>query len=162
MELRDLYDKNKKVTGKTFIKGEQVPKGYYYLIVAIFIENSKGEFLIQKRVPRKGGKWATTAGHPKAGESSFEGLCEEVREELGIDITKETPTLYETWTHNDQFFDIYYLKKDININDITIQKEEVDGVRYASINEIHEMYKKGLFHENHYELLQKLMNHKKN
>ena len=47
MELRDLYDENKNVTGLTFVKGEQVPKGYYYLIVAIFIQNSKGEFLIQ-------------------------------------------------------------------------------------------------------------------
>ena len=31
-EYRDLYDANKKPTGKTFIKGMQVPKGYYYLI----------------------------------------------------------------------------------------------------------------------------------
>ena len=59
MELRDLYDENKNVTGLTFVKGEQVPKGYYYLIVAIYIQNNKGEFLVQKRVPRKGGKWAS-------------------------------------------------------------------------------------------------------
>ena len=157
MEIRDLYDKNKKVTGKTFVKGEQVPIGYYYLIVAIFIENSKGEFLIQKRVLRKGGKWATTAGHPKAGETSLEGLCEEVREELGIDITKEKPILFETWNYNDQFFDIYYLKKNIKLEDITIQEEEVDGVKYATINEIKEMYNKGKFHENHYELFKKCL-----
>ena len=39
MEIRDLYDSNKRITGKTFVKGEQVPKGYFYLIVAIFIQN---------------------------------------------------------------------------------------------------------------------------
>ena len=33
VEYRDLYDANKCVTGKTFIKGEQVLKGYFYLIV---------------------------------------------------------------------------------------------------------------------------------
>ena len=43
MEIRDLYDVNKNLTGKTFIKGEQVPKGYYYLIVAVIIENSNGD-----------------------------------------------------------------------------------------------------------------------
>ena len=141
MELRDLYDANKNVTGLTFVKGKQVPKGYYYLIVAIYIQNSKGEFLIQKRVERKGGKWATTAGHPKAGETSLEGLFTEVEEEIGIDLRNDKPILFETWNKNDQFFDIYYLKKDIDLNDIKIQEEEVDGVRWASIDEIKEMYK---------------------
>ena len=95
MEIRDLYDVNKNLTGKTFIKGEQVPKGYYYLIVAVIIENSNGEFLIQKRVSRKGGKWALTAGHPKSGESSFEGICSECFEELGVDISLDNPDINE-------------------------------------------------------------------
>lgn len=159
MELRDLYDSCKNLTGKTFVKGEQVPKGYFYLIVAIFIENSKGEFLIQKRVEKKGGKWATTAGHPKASESSYEGLVTEVSEEIGIDISNDNVFLCETYTQNDQFFDIYYLKKDIDINKIVIQEEEVDGVMFASIDQINELYKKGLFHENHYQLFLKCLNY---
>ena len=157
MEIRDLYDVNKKLTGKTFLKGEQVPLGYYYLIVAVILENSKGEFLIQKRVLRKGGKWALTAGHPKSGESSFEGLCSEVSEELGIDISKDKPKLVETWINNDQIFDIYYLKKDIDLGDVVIQEEEVDGVRYASIDEIRDMYNMGEFHLNHFILFNKCL-----
>ena len=157
MEIRDLYDVNKNLTGKTFVKGEQVPKGYYYLIVAIILQNSNREFLIQKRVLRKGGKWALTAGHPKSGEDSFEGLCAEASEELGIDISNDKPELIETWIHNDQIFDIYYLKKDINLEDITIQEEEVDGVRYASLDEINEMNSRGEFHENHFILFSKCM-----
>ena len=51
VEYRDLYDKNKKVTGKTFIKGEQVPNGYFYLIVVIVIKTGD-KYLIQKRVER--------------------------------------------------------------------------------------------------------------
>ena len=155
MEIRDLYDINKNLTGKTFIKGEQVPKGYYYLIVAIIIENSNKEFLIQKRVSRKGGKWALTAGHPKSGESSLDGICSETLEEIGIDIRSDNPKLITTWINNDQIFDIYYLKKDIDIKDIIIQEEEVDGVKYATIDEINELYSKGLFHENHYILFNK-------
>ena len=139
MEIRDLYDSNKRITGKTFVKGEQVPKGYFYLIVAIFIQNSKGEFLIQKRVARKGGKWATTAGHPKSGETSLEGLITEVEEEIGIDIRNDNPILFNTWNVNDQFFDIYYLKKDIDLKQIKIQPTEVDGVKWASIEQIKQM-----------------------
>lgn len=157
MEIRDLYDSNKCLTGKTFVKGEQVPKGYYYLIVAVILENSLGQFLIQKRVLRKGGKWALTAGHPKSGESSLEGLCSEVSEELGIDIKNDVPKLVDTWINNDQIFDIYYLKKDIDINDIVIQEEEVDDVRYASYEEIIEMNSRGEFHENHFILFSKCM-----
>lgn len=152
MEVRDLYDANKEITGKTFIKGEQVPKSYYYLIVAIVIENSNGEFLIQKRVARKGGQWSITAGHPTAGQTSLEGLITEVEEELGIDLRKENPILFKTITHNDQFFDVYYLKKDINIKDIKIQKEEVDDVMWATKEQIQKMYEQKTFHEGHYNM----------
>ena len=147
------------VTGKTFVKGEQVPKGYYYLIVAIYIQNSKGDFLIQKRVKRKGGKWATTAGHPKAGETSLEGLLTEVEEEIGIKLSKDMPILFETWNKNDQFFDIYYLKKDIDLKDIKIQEEEVEDVKWASIDEIKEMYKNNEFHDGHYTMFLKCLNY---
>lgn len=159
MELRDLYDANKKVTGLTFVKGEQVPKGFYYLIVAIYIQNSKGEFLIQKRVKRKGGKWATTAGHPKAGETSLEGLFTEVDEEIGINLRNGQPVLIETWNKNDQFFDIYYLKKDIDLKDIKIQKEEVDDVKWATIDEIKDMKERDEFHEGHYIMFEKCLNY---
>lgn len=155
MEKRDLYDINKNLVGMTFNKGEQVPKGYYYLIVAVFIENSNGKFLIQKRVASKGGKWATTAGHPKSGENSIQGLCSEVYEEIGVDISMEKVRLVDTWIHNDQIFDIYYLKKDIDLKDVSIQIEEVDAVLYASFEEIKEMYLNNQFHENHYILFEK-------
>lgn len=157
MEKRDLYDVNKNLVGLTFNKGEQVPKGYYYLIVAIFIENSKGEFLIQKRVLSKGGKWATTAGHPKSGENSIQGLYAEVSEEIGIDIRYDDVRLVDTWINNDQIFDIYYLKKDIDLKDITIQVEEVDGVDYANVDEIRNMHLNNQFHENHFILFEKCL-----
>ena len=157
MEIRDLYDSNKRITGKTFVKGEQVPKGYFYLIVAIFIQNSKGEFLIQKRVARKGGKWATTAGHPKSGETSLEGLITEVEEEIGIDIRNDNPILFNTWNVNDQFFDIYYLKKDIDLKQIKIQPTEVDGVKWASIEQIKQMKQENKFHDGHYMMFLKCL-----
>ena len=55
MEKRDLYDYNCQKTGKTYFKGEDIPEGYYPMVVAIAIQNSKGEFLMQKRSPENGG-----------------------------------------------------------------------------------------------------------
>ena len=43
MELRDLYNENKELTGETIYKGQDVPKGHYYITVGVFIQNSKNE-----------------------------------------------------------------------------------------------------------------------
>ena len=96
MEKRDLYDENRVFTGNTIYKGKIVPDGYYCLMVMIFMENNDGRFLIQKRSKDKGGKWATTGGHPKSGEDSMTGLLTEVREELGLDLANENIKLLKT------------------------------------------------------------------
>ena len=48
----------------------------------VFIQNSEGKFLIQKRSKIKNGKYATTDGHPKSGEDSIQGIISEVKEEI--------------------------------------------------------------------------------
>lgn len=151
MELRDLYDENKKLTGEKIYKGQDVPKGRYYITVVVFIQNSKNEFLLQKRVKKKDGKWATTGGHPVSGETSKQGIITEIKEELGIDIPEENIKLFKTIKTEDDFVDIYYLKEDIDINKIKIQKEEVSDVKWATINDIEKMIKEGEFSESHRE-----------
>ena len=149
MELRDLYDENKELTGETIYKGQDVPKGRYYITVVVFIQNSKNEFLIQKRVKKKDGKWATTGGHPVSGETSKQGIITEIKEELGVDIVKENIKLFKTIKTEDDFVDIYYLKEDIDINKVRIQKEEVSAVKWATINDIEKMIEEGDFSESH-------------
>lgn len=151
MELRDLYDENKNLTGEKIYKGQDVPKGRYYITVVVFIQNSKNEFLLQKRVKKKDGKWATTGGHPVSGETSKQGIITEIKEELGIDIPEENIQLFKTIKTEDDFVDIYYLKEDIDINKIKIQKEEVSDVKWATINDIEKMIKEGEFSESHRE-----------
>ena len=53
MEIRDLYNENKELTGETILKGESVPKGRYYITVVVWIKNDEGKFLMQKRLKRK-------------------------------------------------------------------------------------------------------------
>ena len=86
-EKRDLYDKDSKLTGLTYFKGDSIPEGVYPMVVMICIQNSEGKFLMQKRVPEKGGDWGVTGGHPKSGETPEQGMITEVQEELGIDIS---------------------------------------------------------------------------
>ncbi len=138
-ELRDLYDKDSNKTDKTYRKGELIPEGYYPMVVMVVIRNSNGEFLMQKRVETKGGDWGVTGGHPKSGETPIEGIITEVKEELGLDFSNENFILYDYGCDGKDCYKMYFVNKDIDINDITIQKEELSEVKWFSMDELKHM-----------------------
>jgi len=148
METRDLYDINRNLIGKTIKKDDKIPDNTYIMMVVIFIQNSNNDFLIQKRSLDKGGKWASTGGHPKAGESSLQGIITEVKEELGIKINN--PILFKQANGKNTICDLYYIKEDIDLTKITIQKKEVDEVKWASIDEINNLMNNDEFNKGHY------------
>lgn len=160
MEYRDLYDKNRILTGEKILSTEEIPQNRFILVVVIFIENIKGEFLIQKRSKKKDGLWATTGGHPKSGESSLDGIITEVKEELGIDI--KNPILFKQATGKNTFCDLYYLKQDIDLENITIQNDEVEEVKWASIDEINLLMENGKFKKGHYIMLKDCLEYLQN
>ena len=149
MEYRDLYDENRTLTGETVKKGEAVPSNRYYLAVMVFIENSKGLILLQKRSLTSGGCWATTGGHPKSGETSLEGMCTEIKEELGITINKNDLRLFESVKSTYNFLDLYYLKQDIDLSSLILQEEEVSAVKWFKKEEIDGLIKNNLFFDRH-------------
>ena len=139
MELRELYDENKTPTGRTFVKGEQVPEGYYYLIVKIFIQNDKNEFLIQKRVERKGGRWSITGGHPKAGETSLEGIQREVCEEIGLKLQEKDFKFLKSFIYKQSIREIWLIRKDIELNELTLKDNEVIDAKFVTLSEFIQM-----------------------
>lgn len=140
-ELRDLYDINSNLTGKTYYKGDTIPNGYYPMVVMVVIRNSKGEFLMQKRSKQKGGDWGVTGGHPKSGETPLEGIITEVKEELGLDFSNENFILYDSGCDGKDCYKMYFVNKDIDINDIKIQEDELSEVRWFSMDELNHMTK---------------------
>ena len=154
MEKRDLYNENRELTGETVYKGEPIPEGMYIIVVLVYIQNSEGKFLIQKRSKLKDGKYATTGGHVKSGETSVEGILSEVREELGLELNPEDLVLYYGNHSAEQqvFWDDYYIKLDIDdISKLKLQEEEVESVKWATAEEMKQMMKDGKFLRNHYE-----------
>ena len=138
-ELRDLYDINSNKTDKTYRKGEEIPKGYYPMVVMVVIRNSKGEFLMQKRSLNKGGDWGVSGGHPKSGETPIEGIITEVKEELGLDFSNEEFIEYDSGCDGKDCYKMYLVNKDINIKDVKIQQEELSEVRWFSMDELRHM-----------------------
>ena len=160
MEKRDLYDKNKILTGETIYKGEEIPDNRYIVVVLIFIQNSEGKFLIQKRSQRKNGKYATTGGHPKSGESSLQGILTEVKEEIGLNLNQNDLQLYFSGKSEEEkvFWDDYYIKMDVeDIKKLKLQTEEVELVEWFSEAEIVQLMEQDKFFKNHYEEFENLI-----
>lgn len=161
-EKRDLYDKNGNITGLTYFKGDKIPQGYYLMVVMVCIQNSKGEFLMQKRVPQKGGDWGVTGGHPKAGETSEQGIVTEVREELGIDISNRPLEVFAEGCDGKDCFKMYYLNADLDIAKLTIQEDELTEVRWFSMQELQDMVDKNILNSDQIECFVKCSNYLKN
>ena len=90
MELWDIYDSNKKRTGRTMKRNDwQLKDGEYHLTVLGIVVRSDGKFLITKRVMTKvwaSGWWEVSGGAAQAGEDSKDAVIREVREETGLEL----------------------------------------------------------------------------
>lgn len=154
MEKRDLYDEKRNLTGETILKGDKIPEGRYIVVVLVFIQNSDGKFLIQKRSERKNGKYATTGGHPKSGESSIDGILTEVEEEIGLKLNPDELELYFSGMSKKErvFWDDYYIRLDVqDIKKLELQADEVSSIEWFSEDEIKHLMKEDKFFKNHYE-----------
>ena len=90
MELWDLYDENKNVTGKIHERGKLVPEGFYHLVVHVWIKNKDGLFLISRRDKSRESyplRLECPGGSVLLGETSLEGAIRETKEEVGIDLS---------------------------------------------------------------------------
>ena len=47
-EKWDLYDVKRNKAGLTWMRGMAIPKGYYHLVVSVWIQNDRGEYLLSR------------------------------------------------------------------------------------------------------------------
>ena len=89
MEYWDLYTEDRKYTGETHIRGEELPDNRYHLVVHVWIRNRRGEYLISQRDASRPSfplMWETVGGSVVKGENSLQGAVREVKEEIGLDL----------------------------------------------------------------------------
>lgn len=144
MEVWNILDENGNKTGKTMIRGiDKLPEGFYHESVAIWIVNSKNKLLVQKRSSNKKhypNMWAMTTGAMNIDENMNQAIIREVKEELGIDI-KENELIYiGVLKGNTAFINSFIVKKDIDLKELILQKEEVSNAEWNSYEEIEEKY----------------------
>ena len=156
MEIWDLVDEEVNITGKTIIKGEPIPKGYYHVGADVWIINSENEILIQKRSSKKRlepNKWAMTGGSTKKGETTIETIERETLEELGIKINKNELELITSYKTGTVWIYQYIIRKNVNLNEIVMQEDEVSEVKWVTYEEIEDLLKNDKFMNNRWEFV---------
>lgn len=117
--------------------------GLLHRAFSVFLFNSKGEMLLQKRATGKyhsPNQWTNAVcSHPRSDESYLEGARRRVKEELGIDaeLSEKFSFIYKAnvgsglWEHElDHVFTGTY-EDEFHLN-----REEVEAVRYISMEEL--------------------------
>lgn len=120
-------------------------------VVHLHLFNSQGELFLQRRPMWKDiqpGRWDTACGgHMAYGETPEQALRREVSEELGI--TDFTPVALGHYVFDSQRErELVYVNKAIYDGIITPSKEELDGGRFWTRQEIADAMGKGILTPN--------------
>jgi isopentenyldiphosphate isomerase len=147
-ELLDVVDPSGNPLGRAKPRPAVHRDGDWHRTVHVWIVNKKGELLFQKRSADREsftGTWdVSSAGHVSSGESPIHAAKKELFEELGTHPTaREFHHLFSVTTssiqHNGLFRDneiseVFLIRKDIAISDLTLQGSEVTEARYYPLS----------------------------
>ena len=165
MEIIDVLTPDGRPTGKTKPKPHVHRDGDWHRAVHVWIVQPDGRILVQRRALTKEnnpGLWdVSAAGHIAAGESAVDAAVRETREELGIDLDpselhfvkklREQSVLNGGTYFDNEFHEIFVVRREVNLRDLRLQKEEVDDARLVTLEEFARMER--VAHEEEYALL---------
>ncbi len=147
-ELFDVLNEKGIYTNRVETRKKCHKEGLYHKAVVVFIINSKGQVLLQRRSPNKRmwpNLWDVTAGgHVSSGEFGFQAIIRECKEELGIKLNKNDLTFIGSTKStniqgdiiNNHFNEIYIANKEIDETKLQLQEDEVAEVRWVDKDEI--------------------------
>ena len=160
-ELLDVLDSNGIKTGEILPRKEVNKKGLWHRIIVVAIVNEKNEVLIQQRSENKDknpGMWdISVTGHLSAGQDSLTAATREISEEVSVSLgysveVRDFRFMFsyrkEEKVNDDhydrQFYDFFILRQNgLTADNIRFQAEEVQAIKFVSINELNKMREEG-------------------
>lgn len=145
-EYWDIYDENRKKTGKIVERGVyEFEPGEYHIVVTGIILNSKNEILITKRAEHKkfGLMWECNGGSVLAGETSLQGVIRELKEEVGLEFKKREAIFLKEVKGGKKypdFKDLWLFRRDVKKEEITFPDGEAIDYKWVTIDEFMKMY----------------------
>ena len=85
--------------------------------------------------------WEVSGGAAQAGESSYDAVLREVKEETGLDVSSAQGGYLFTYKRenpgegDNYFVDVYRFVMDVKEEDLHLQEEETDGHMFATLNQ---------------------------
>lgn len=153
MEIWDLYNAQREPTGATHIRGEAIPRGFYHLVVHVWLRNSRGEYLISQRSADRASfplMWECTGGSVLKGEDSLSGAVREVWEELGILLFRQNGKLLFSQLRdmvNGEYFgdilDVWLFPYDGTVFLEEAGTKEVSHAVWMTVEEIRSLFESG-------------------
>lgn len=148
MELWDVYDENRRPTGKTVRRDiDELGEGEYHLVVHVCVFSSDDKLLLQRRAyghGKYGGLWdVTAAGSAIAGETPRQAAQRELKEEVGLGLPLGRAAF--TVNFDKGFDDVFLTRGDVALSSLVLQKEEASDARWATEEEVFAMHAAGEF-----------------
>lgn len=147
MEFWDVYDENRRPTGKTVRRDiDPLGRGEYHLVVHACVFSSAGKLLIQRRSPlckKHPNLWDVTAGGSAlAGETGGQAAARELWEEVGIRLTFSRPAF--TVYHKNAIEDVFAAHADPDLSALSLE-DKVSEVRWADEEDVLALLRAGQF-----------------
>ena len=141
MEYNDIYDRNRKRTGRKHLRGTPWKKGEYGLVVCVWVCDGKGNILLTRRAPEKSfaGTWENSGGAAQAGETSRQAIARELLEETGIQADPGEFQLIGSGCDRNTHFDYYTLIRNTPLEEIKLLPGETDDVQWVTFQQIRQM-----------------------
>lgn len=144
MEWNDVYDGQRRLTGRVHLRGTPWKDGEYGLVVCVWVYDGRGNILLTRRAPGKSfaGTWENSGGAAQTGEQSRQAIARELFEETGIRAEPEAFRLLRSEREGSYFYDHYCLKCTVGLEDLVLLPGETDAAQWVSFAQIHELIQK--------------------
>jgi isopentenyldiphosphate isomerase len=153
-EYIDIVTKEGFSTGKSALKSEIHTKGHYHNTAHVWLYTKDGHVLLAQRAASKlicPLLWdVSVAGHVDAGETIEHAAIREVKEEIGLTLTKSQVTKigvfecfqsYPNGIADNEFHHTFISELKTDIKNLILDKNEVEAVKLVSLSEFQNLIK---------------------
>lgn len=146
MELLEYFDENNTECIGTAEREEVHKKELWHREIAVWVMNERYEILLQRRSANKKqypNKYAVCAGHIDLGEEPKVAAIRELEEETGLKVEEKDLIDIDVFVNkqkeNNHFKYTYLIFTNREIEEMTMQEEEVSELKYITLTELENM-----------------------